>query len=230
MDKILLIIPAYNEAENISWVIDELSNYGNVCDFVIVNDGSKDNTKKICEENGYNYIDLPINVGLADTFKTGVKYAIGHGYDMVLQYDGDGQHNPKYISKMVEEMKKKNADVVIGSRFKKRKECKTFRNIGSYIIQCLIKITTGKKITDPTSGMRLYNSRVMNIFASQINIAPEPDTIAFLIKSGFAVEEVEVEMRERKAGSSYLNIGNSIRYMLNVCISIFFVQWFRRGK
>ena len=150
MKKILLIIPAYNEAENIPWVIEELKQLENVYDYVIINDGSKDNTKAICEEMEYNCVDMPINVGLAEVFRTGMKYAARHGYSMALQYDGDGQHDPHYIACMVEKMKQTNADVVIGSRFAEEKVCRSLRNLGSYIIQALIKITTGKRISDPT--------------------------------------------------------------------------------
>lgn len=230
MEKVLLIIPAYNEAENIKWVIDELVQNYNSYDYVIVNDGSCDNTSIICKENKYNYLNLPINVGLAETFRTGMKYAVRHGYCMAMQYDGDGQHNPEYIGSMIQKMNETNADIIIGSRFLKEKSCKSLRNLGSYVIQYLIKLTTGKKISDPTSGMRLYGSNVIKFLADEINMAPEPDTIAFLIRCGFSVEEVPVEMRERQAGISYLNIGNSIRYMINMCTSLVFIQWFRRKK
>lgn len=230
MRKILLIIPAYNEAENIPWVIEELKQLENAYDYVIINDGSKDNTKAICAEREYNCVDMPINVGLAEVFRTGMKYAARHGYSMALQYDGDGQHDPHYIACMVEKMKQTNADVVIGSRFVEEKVCRSLRNLGSYIIQALIKITTGKRISDPTSGMRLYGANVMKFLADEINMAPEPDTIALLIRLGFCVEEVGIKMRERQAGVSYLNLGNSIRYMMNICMSLVFIQWFRRKR
>lgn len=230
MDKVLLIIPAYNEAENIEWVIDELIKNYSYLDYIIINDGSNDSTSKICKSRRYKCINMPVNVGLAEVFRTGMKYAIRHDYAMALQYDGDGQHNPKYIKTMIEKMEETNADVIIGSRFVAEKGCKSLRNIGSYIIQGLIKITTGKKISDPTSGMRLYKKNVMCFLANEINLAPEPDTIAFLIRCGYNVEEVRVDMRERQAGTSYLNLGNSIRYMVNICTSLVFIQWFRRIK
>lgn len=159
-----------------------------------------------------------------------MKYAVRHGYSMALQYDGDGQHDPHYIACMVEKMNQTNADVVIGSRFVEEKGCKSLRNFGSYIIQALIKLTTGKRISDPTSGMRLYNANAMKVLADEINMAPEPDTIALLIRQGFRVEEVGVKMRERQAGDSYLNLGNAIRYMMNICMSLVFIQWFRRKR
>lgn len=228
MEKALLIIPAYNEAENIRWVIEELLEKYENWDYIIINDGSKDSTSQICREQGYNCINMPINVGLSEVFRTGVKYAIRNGYSMAMQYDGDGQHNPQYLEAMVEKMMETNADVVIGSRFLTEKKCKSLRNIGSYVIQWIIKLTTRKKISDPTSGMRLYNANVMNFLAQEMNMAPEPDTIALLIRNGFRVEEVSVNMRERQAGNSYLNLSNSFKYMVNICTSLIFIQWFRR--
>lgn len=228
MDKVLLIIPAYNEEENIRWVVEELLKECRDIDYIIINDGSKDGTSSICKEQGYHYIDMPINVGLSEVFRTGMKFAIRNGYTMAMQYDGDGQHDPKYLKLMIEKMKETNADIVIGSRFLLEKNGKSLRNIGSCIIQGIIKMTTGKKISDPTSGMRLYNANVIKFLAQEMNMAPEPDTIALLIRAGFRVEEVAVKMRERQAGVSYLNLGNSIRYMMNICISLVFIQWFRR--
>lgn len=230
MEKVLLIIPAYNEAENIKWVVEELRRTDANLDYIIINDGSKDDTSSICRENGYHFIDIPINVGLSEVFRTGIKYAVRIGYVMAMQYDGDGQHVPHYVNAMVEKMLATDADIVIGSRYIAEKKDKSLRNIGSYIIQCLIQLTTGKKICDPTSGMRLYNLAAMRYLDREINMAPEPDTIALLIREGFRVEEVSVKMRERQAGSSYLNFGNSIKYMVNICISLLFIQWFRRKK
>lgn len=230
MKKILLIIPAYNEAESIQRVIEELKKKCSKYDYLIINDGSADNTEEICREKGYQHISLPVNVGLSGVFRIGMKYADKYGYDMAIQYDGDGQHDPIYIEKMIELMNRNDADIVIGSRFLEEKGKPSLRNFGSHIIRGLIKITTGTKITDPTSGMRLYNKRMIKLFSRNINMPPEPDTIAYLIKCGYKVEEIQVTMRERQAGMSYLNIGNSIRYMLNMCLSIVFIQCFRGKK
>lgn len=230
MERILLIIPAYNEAGSIQKVIEELKEKCVNYDYLVINDGSIDNTEEICRENKYHYISLPVNVGLSGVFRVGMKYADKYGYDMAIQYDGDGQHNPNYIDEMIELMSKNDDDIVIGSRFLEEKGRLSLRNFGSHIIRGLIKITTGAKITDPTSGMRLYNKRMIQLFSRNINMPPEPDTIAYLIKCGYKVEETQVTMRERQAGMSYLNIGNSIRYMLNMCLSIIFIQCFRGKK
>ncbi len=228
--NILLIIPAYNEAENIERVIEELKVGYKEYDYLIINDGSKDKTEAICRENGYHYISMPVNVGLSGVFRTGMKYADKYGYEMAIQYDGDGQHNPYYIDDLINKMKSANSDIVIGSRWLTQKGSFSLRYMGSKLLKVLIKLTTGKWISDPTSGMRLYNRNMIHLFGNNINFPPEPDAIAYVIKQGYRVDEVQVEMRERQAGVSYLNLGNAIRYMLNMCISIVFIQWFRKEK
>lgn len=226
--KVLIIIPAYNEEENIESVVENLkSNYAGF-DYVVINDGSKDNTAEICSENHYNMVDLPINLGLAGAFQTGMKYAYYYGYDYAIQYDGDGQHNPEYIEDMVRYAEEKSLDVVIGSRFVEEKKPFTLRMLGNSLIELCIFLTTGKKIKDSTSGMRLYGKRMIKKLATSMNYGPEPDTIAFLIRCGAKVEEHQVHMNERIAGESYLNITGSIKYMFHMCSSILIVQWFRK--
>lgn len=228
--KLLIVIPAYNERENIERVVDNLKANCPQCDYIVVNDGSKDNTRSVCREKGYNLIDLPVNLGLAGAFQTGLRYAKIKDYDAVLQFDADGQHLPQYIQAMVECMETYNSDIVIGSRFVNVKKPKSLRMVGSYLISLAMKLTTGKKISDPTSGMRLFNRKMINEFATDANFAPEPDTISFLLKNGATVREVQVEMRERIAGQSYLNLVNAAKYMIKMGLSIVFIQWFRKRK
>lgn len=229
--KVLIIIPAYNEEENIESVVDDLVENYPQYDYVIINDGSKDDTAKICKNKGYHFIDLPINLGLAGAFQTGVKYGYESGYDAVIQYDADGQHQAMYIEKMVDAMKEQKADIVIGSRFWEKKKPHGLRMLGARILKYTIKFTSGKAIADPTSGMRLINKTVLKEFATQMNYGPEPDTIAYLIRNGAKVVEVQVEMKERVAGESYLNLKNSILYMSRMLVSIVLFQGFRkRGK
>lgn len=231
VEKVLLLIPAYNEGKNIKRVIDNLQNNYSNFDYLIINDGSKDNTIEICKENRYNYLDLPVNLGLTGAIQAGMKYAVKNNYDAVIQYDGDGQHRAEYIVLMLEEMKKEDLDIVIGSRYLKERKPFTLRMIGSRIISFIIRITTGTKITDPTSGMRMYNRSVLEEFASNINYGPEPDTISYLIKKKkIKVKEVQVEMDERMEGESYLNVFRSIEYMILMCFSIIFIQQFRKEK
>ncbi len=228
--KLLIVIPAYNERENIERVVDNLKANCPQCDYIVVNDGSKDKTRSVCREKGYNLIDLPVNLGLAGAFQTGLRYAKIKDYDAVLQFDADGQHLPQYIQAMVECMETYNSDIVIGSRFVNVKKPKSLRMVGSYLISRAMKLTTGKKISDPTSGMRLFNRKMINEFATDANFAPEPDTISFLLKNGATVREVQVEMRERIAGQSYLNLINAAKYMIKMGLSIVFIQWFRKRK
>lgn len=226
--KTLVMIPAYNEEENIQRVVDELSQFG--YDYVVINDGSADRTVQICTERGYHIIDLPVNLGLSGAIQTGMQYAYRNGYDCALQLDGDGQHDPRYIEAMIAQMKKNGDDIVIGSRFVTQKKPASLRMMGSNLIQFAIRITTGKVMRDPTSGLRLYNRRMLEAFAKDINLTPEPDTICYLIRCGAKVSEIQVEMRERIAGVSYLNLPRAMQYMLRMGISVMLIQWFRTKR
>lgn len=226
--NLLIIIPAYNEAENIERVVNNLIENYPQYDYVVVNDGSSDDTRKICAKKGYNFLDLPINVGLAGAIRAGIRYANYHGYDYAVQIDGDGQHDPKYIKDMLEKMRSAQADIVIGSRFKEKKKPHSMRMLGSRIISGAIKLTTGgEKIEDVTSGMRLFNKRMIKNFGYNMHYSPEPDTIAYLLNCGIKIEEIQVEMYERIAGTSYLNLKNSVWYMLKMLFSILVFQWVR---
>ncbi|MFQ6792514.1 MAG: glycosyltransferase family 2 protein [Thomasclavelia sp.] len=220
--KVLVIIPAYNEEESILRVVKnlELSNTG--CDYVVINDCSKDSTGKILDDNNINHIDLPVNLGLTGAVQTGYKYAFYNDYDAAIQFDGDGQHLPEYIPDLVKEIEN-GYDIVIGSRFVDEKKHFSLRMLGSRIITATIKLTTGTTINDPTSGMRIIDKKLIKDYAFELNRKPEPDTLAFQIKKGFKVKEVQVKMEDRIAGTSiYSGLGNSIKYMLKVLITIIF--------
>ena len=226
--KILIIIPAYNEEKNIERVVDNLIYNYPQYDYIVINDGSKDETLNICKKNNYNVLNLYTNLGLAGAFQAGMIYAYEYGYEYVVQIDGDGQHRVEYIENLIRHAEEKNLDIVIGSRYIEKSKPKTMRMLGSRIISLFIKITTGKKIYDPTSGMRLFDKKVIKEFAHNINYGPEPDTIAFMINNGLEFDEIQVEMDERIEGESYLNLKNSLIYMGRMCISILFVQWVRK--
>ena len=225
--KLLVIIPAYNEQDCIVETVTELRHAVPQLDYIVVNDGSKDNTKQLCLDHGFNLLDLPVNIGLTGAFQAGMKYALHNGYDAAVQFDADGQHVPTCIEKLAEEMQRSNADIVIGSRFVTKKKSASMRMIGSRMISGIIKITTGASIYDPTSGMRMYNRPMIECFSSKPDFGPEPDSIAYLARRGATIREVQVDMRERQAGESYLTFTRSIEYMMRTCISILFVQWFR---
>lgn len=228
--KCLIIIPAYNEEKNISQVVQGVQKIYPEYDYIVVNDGSKDDTAKICKENCFNLLNLPINLGLSGAFQAGIKYAYERSYDAVLQLDGDGQHQASYIKELLNHMQNTNADIVIGSRFKDCKKNRSLRMLGSGLIRILINLTAHQDIADPTSGMRVYSKRVIKAYATEMNFNPEPDTISYLIRCGAKVEEVQVEMSERGEGESYLNWKTSMIYMIKVCFSILIIQAFRKKK
>ena len=165
--KTLIIIPAYNEALNIEKTVKDVV-INTQYDYVIINDCSKDNTKEICEKNGFNVVSLPINYGLTSGIQLGMKYAYKNNYDIAIQFDGDGQHQAKYLKDLVNEIETKNCDIAIGSRFVEKKKLNSLRMFGSNLISFCIKITTGKTIKDPTSGMRAYNKRAIEEFVKNI--------------------------------------------------------------
>ena len=227
MQKLLIVIPAHNEEASIVPVVrDLIENYPQY-DYVVVNDGSRDKTAALCRQNGFRLIDLPVNLGLAGAFQTGLRYAAEHDYDCAMQMDADGQHKPEYIAEMLAALEEGN-DIVIGSRFLTVKKPKTLRMAGSYIISWSIRLTTGRAICDPTSGMRMFNRAMVQEFAENLNYGPEPDTISYLIKNGAKVREVQVKMGERTAGQSYLTFWRSVQYMVKMSVSILLIQWFRK--
>lgn len=227
MDKVLVIIPAYNEEQNIEMVVNELILKHPSLDYVVVNDGSTDNTAGICRKNGYHLVDLPVNLGLAGCFQTGMKYAYQKGYSYAIQFDGDGQHRPEYIEAMRDKMEE-GYDIVIGSRFVDMPKDYSVRMIGSRLIAGAIRLTTGVKVTDPTSGMRMFNKEMIKEFALSLNYGPEPDTISYLLKQGAKVAEVPVVITERAGGESYLKPTVAVRYMARILISILLIQNFRK--
>lgn len=227
--RCLVIIPAYNEEENIERVIENLKEHYSSYDYVVINDGSSDNTARICRKRDYEMIDLPVNLGLAGAFQTGLKYAYRRGYDYAIQFDADGQHRPEFIAPMLEKMKE-GYDIVIGSRFVTEKKPHSMRMLGSNLISLATRLTTGRKVKDPTSGMRMFNKKMIAEFALNLNYGPEPDTISYLLKQGATIAEVQVEMDERIAGESYLNLSRSVMYMLRMLLSILFIQNFRKRR
>lgn len=225
--KVLVIIPAYNEEKSIKRVVDNLIQNYPEYDYVVVNDGSRDHTVDICKEEGYRYLNLPVNLGLAGAFQTGMKYAYQMGYDYAIQFDADGQHRPEYIAPILNKMEE-GYDIVIGSRFVEEKKPASLRMFGSAMISAAIRLTTGKKVKDPTSGMRMFNRNLIEEFALNINYGPEPDTVSYLIKNGAKVAEVQAHMDERLEGQSYLTLTRSAKYMLRMITSILLIQNFRK--
>lgn len=225
--KTLVVVPAYNEALNIKKTVNDILNNAPGIDYVVINDGSKDNTLDVLKENGFNYVDSICNLGLFGAVQTGFKYGLKHGYDVVIQFDGDGQHRAEYIKDLVDEIEK-GADIAIGSRFVTEKKPWTARMAGSRLIAGAIRMVTGKKIVDPTSGFRAYGKGCIEEYALSSNMPPEPDTLVYMLKKGKNIKEIQVEMSEREFGESYLNLSNTIKYMSRMLVSILLIQSFRK--
>lgn len=229
MLKTLVVIPAYNEALNIKKTVIDLKNNAPGVDYVVVNDGSKDNTLEVLEQNNFNYIDSICNLGLFGAVQTGFKLAMKEKYDVVIQFDGDGQHSAKYIDLLVKEIENGNS-IVIGSRFVDEKKPFAARMIGSRLIAGAIKLITGKTIKDPTSGFRAYDKACIRDYATEMNNPPEPDTLVYMLRKNRKIKEVQVQMSEREFGESYLDLVNTIKYMSRMMVSIFLIQPFRKVK
>ena len=225
--RTLIIVPAYNEELNIKKTIEDITS-NTKFDYIIVNDCSKDNTLEVCKENKFNYLSLPVNYGLTSGIQLGMKYALENNYDIAVQFDGDGQHQAKYLDCLVKEIENGNCDIAIGSRFVNTKKPRTFRMMGSRIISWCIKITTGQEIKDPTSGMRAYDREIIEEFVKDSSLTPEPDTLAYLIRNGKIVKEVQVEMKEREFGESYLKPLKATEYMINIIAAILFFRNFQK--
>ena len=214
--KALVAIPAYNEEECIENTVTELRAVAPEFDFVVIDDGSRDRTGEICGSLNCNVITMPINCGLTVGFQTAARYAVDHGYDCMIQFDADGQHRPEYLSSLVEKAETTGSDIVIGSRFLTVRKDKSMRMVGSRMITVLIKMLTGRRISDPTSGFRLFSRSVLEKYCFDNTLNPEPESIALFLKQGYLVSEVQVSMRERQGGESYLNPIRSAQYMVRV--------------
>lgn len=227
--KTLVVIPAYNEALNIEKTVQDIQKNAPDVDYVVINDGSKDNTLDVIQKNNFNHIDGFCNLGLFGAVQTGFKLALQKDYDVVIQFDGDGQHSAEYITPLVKEIENGN-DIVIGSRFVTEKKPVTARMLGSRLIAGSIKLMTGKTITDPTSGFRAYGKECIKDYATDMNNPPEPDTLVYMLRKHRKIKEIQVKMSEREFGESYLNFANTIKYMSRMMISIFLIQPFRKVK
>lgn len=230
--KKLVIIPAYNEKENIVETVNDIKENAKDFDYVIINDKSTDDTYDICKKHGLNVINLPLNLGIGGAVQTGYWYALENNYDVAVQFDGDGQHMAKYLDEMCDILISNNLDMVIGSRFidKEGFQSSIVRRMGIKFFTVIIKLMTGKKITDPTSGYRMCNKEVIKIFAqSYPKDYPEPETVVKILCHGMNVSEIPVIMRERTQGVSSISPKRSIYYMLKVTLAIF-IERIRRHK
>lgn len=230
--KKLIIIPAYNESECIEATVRDIMENAEDFDYVIINDCSTDNTREICEKNGFNIVNLPINLGIGGAVQTGYMYAMEYGYDVAVQVDGDGQHNPKFLRVMAEYLETHDVDMVIGSRFIEKEgfQSSALRRFGIEYFTKLIKLCTGKIITDPTSGLRMAGKKVIRLFADCYPTDyPEPESTVAALNNGCKIDEIPVVMRERQGGVSSITMKKSVYYMIKVTLAIL-MEKLRGGK
>lgn len=230
--KKLIIIPAYNESACIEKTIRDIMKYAPDFDYVVINDCSTDSTGEICKRNHFNLVNLPVNLGIGGAVQTGYLYGWRNGYDMAVQVDGDGQHDPAFLNIMAEHLEKEHLDMVIGSRFIEKKgfQSSGIRRIGIRYFSALIKMITGTRITDPTSGLRMVNRRVMQEFACNYpKDYPEPESVVAILEKNYKVKEIPVVMRERMGGVSSISMKKSVYYMIKVSLAIL-IEKIRGGK
>ena len=231
--KTLVVIPAYNERESIVSTVERLKKEAPGLDYVVINDCSKDDTAQLLSAHGMHFIDLPVNLGIGGAVQTGYRYALAHGYDAAVQVDGDGQHDPAFLSVMAKTLEEERADMVIGSRFIRHEgfQSSFARRVGILYFTRLIRLLTGKTITDPTSGLRMIGRKGIAMFAKEYpRDYPEPESVVELLRSGGKVLEIPVVMRERQGGTSSIRFRNSVYYMIKVTLAILIACIRKQGE
>ncbi len=221
--KKLIIIPAFNEEESILNVIDDLRKTASDYDYIVINDCSDDDTLSILQYNQIPYLNCNVNLGIGGAVQTGYRYALSHGYDIAIQMDADGQHDPVYLDDMVKPIERGESDICIGSRFVEGKgfQSSRSRRFGISFLSGIIKLCTGMRIMDVTSGYRAVNREYLKVYADYYpQDYPEPEAIVIAHRRGARISEIPVEMHERAAGQSSINFRKSIYYMIKVTLAI----------
>lgn len=227
-NRVLVMIAAYNEEASITEVTERLINEYPQYDYVIIDDGSTDATGKICDENGYNVLHLPVNLGIGGAIQTGYRYAEENGYDIAVQLDGDGQHDPASIEALIKPILNDEADYVVGSRFVKGSgagdeqfQSTAARRAGIVFLSGLILLLCGKRIHDVTSGFRAVNRWFIGNFAHNYPTDyPEPEAIMDAAMNRARILEVGATMHERTGGKSSITMGRGLYYMIKVTLDI----------
>ncbi|MGN0240271.1 MAG: glycosyltransferase family 2 protein [Candidatus Weimeria sp.] len=227
-EKKLVIIPAYNEEGAIVETVASIRKSAPDFDVIVINDCSTDDTEKLLTKNGIRHINLPMNLGIGGAVQTGYIYACKNGYDLAVQMDGDGQHDAVFLHQMLMCMNNTKSDMIIGSRFIEKEGFQStgLRRVGISFFTKWIKLLTGRTITDPTSGMRMVDRKVIELFAEEYpKDYPEPETVVTLLKQGYGISEIPVKMHDRTAGESSISIRSSVYYMIKVSIACLISSW-----
>ena len=234
MSKTLIIIPCYNEEESIGTLLKELLEIGNsLFEIVVINDGSIDKTAAVVSQyNNVALVSLPVNLGIGGAVQTGFKYALENNFDIAIQVDGDGQHPPAEISKLLNVYQETQCNIVIGSRFiaKQGFQSSGLRRMGIFYLRWLNKIFTQIDIYDITSGFRLFDKKVIELVARNYpDEYPEPESLVIFAKAGFSIVETPVIMKSRQSGKSSIQYFSQLYYMIKVTIAMFF-SYIRKVK
>lgn len=222
-DQIAVLIPAYNEEASIGPLIEELIKFVPHDDIIVINDGSRDETSLIAHSKNVVVLDLPCNLGVGGAVQTGFRYANEKGYDFVVRIDGDGQHPPEEIPKLISALKKQNADLVIGSRYGGADsfDNTTLRSMGIKLLSFFLSLICRNWVTDPTSGFWIINRKLLYYFANEYpSEYPEPEAIAMLHRHGYAYYELPVKFRTRTSGRSTIRGFGAVYYMIKVCLAL----------
>lgn len=235
MEKVLVIIPAYNEQDNILETLTALEKSCSNVDYVVINDASTDKTENLLKEHNANYISLPINLGIGGGVQTGYQYALENDYDIAIQMDGDGQHLPEYINEMICAINEVKADIVIGSRFINREgfQSSASRRIGIRMSSLIANMLCGCKVKDVTSGYRAVNRKYIKFFSEEYaQDYPEPEALVQSTLLGAKIVEIPVIMKERTYGKSSITFFKSVYYMIKVSLALMLqkISWNTRGK
>lgn len=223
MKKILVIIPALNEAGSIGKVVPSVLEHLPSADVLVINDGSVDTTSSIAREAGAIVLDMPFNVGIGAAMQAGYLYAWEMGYDVAIQCDGDGQHPPRHLVKLIDALEEPGIDMVIGSRFIEKTHFKSSasRKTGIVMLSRYISLLIREKVTDTTSGFRAVSRKVIRLFAHDYpHDYPEPEVLVMLHKAGLHFKEISVSMRHRRTGTSSINLFRGIYYMIKVMLAL----------
>lgn len=223
MSKVLVIVPAFNEAGNVGLTVGEIRRQAPGVDILVVDDCSSDETVQEATQAGAWVVSLPVNLGIGGAVQTGFRFAHERGYDMVVQIDGDGQHDASFLKDLTDVIERGQAEMAIGSRFidKSGFQSTLSRRMGIIFFVHLINRLTGVRISDPTSGFRAINKRLIAVFADHYpQDFPEPEAIVVARRLNARIAEVPVKMRQRQSGHSSIRHIGSLYYMVKVTLAI----------
>jgi glycosyltransferase involved in cell wall biosynthesis len=228
--RTIAIVPAYNEEDSLRTVLEEIHAVDPELEVVVVNDGSTDETAKVAAAAGAAVVSLPFNLGIGGAVQTGYQYALEHGFEVAIQVDADGQHDPREIGQVLEPVFDGRADLVVGTRFVKGGGYRgtRLRRVGIRIFAAVVSLLVGQRVSDTTSGFRAVNRRALKLFAAEYpHDYPEVESIVLLSRHHLRMLEVPVQMRVRETGNSSITAVRSAYYMIKVLLALF-IGIFRR--